>query len=326
MFGSPCCLVVIIPAFQARFLATTLESLANQTDQRFHVFVGDDASPDDLATMVERYQNRLSISYHRFPNNLGGHSLVQHWARCIAHTNEPWIWLFSDDDVMESDCVAAFYRCLSQLNEEVDVLRYDTMFINAADDIFQINPPHPEHESWKTFAYHLLRGMRISTVQELIFSRSAFERIGGFVEFPLAWGSDHATLMALAGKRGVFRISGPKVRFRWSGMNISSVKDRNMDALKLRASMEYVRWLLRAIAETPDTEFPLGDADLQAVAFEWFKDHLAALHTPLFPRQCREIVRFVNSTWGEPRHRSWARLVKLNLALVPHALRQRTAK
>jgi hypothetical protein len=151
-------------------------------------------------------------------------------------------------------------------------------------------------------------------------------RIGGFVDLPLAWCTDHATLMALAADKGVRRIPGPKVRFRRSGQNISSVTSRKTDVLKLGASIGFVRWLIRAMAESPDPAFPLGDAEFRAVAFEWFKNHLEALHTLFSPRQCRTITRFVNATWGERRHRSWVRLAKLNLALIVHVLRRRAAK
>jgi glycosyltransferase involved in cell wall biosynthesis len=41
-------LAIIVPAFRVRFLERTLQSLAAQTDRRFRVYVGDDASPEPV--------------------------------------------------------------------------------------------------------------------------------------------------------------------------------------------------------------------------------------------------------------------------------------
>lgn len=46
-------LAIIIPYYKLRFFEATLESLANQTDKRFKVYIGDDASPENLADLLE---------------------------------------------------------------------------------------------------------------------------------------------------------------------------------------------------------------------------------------------------------------------------------
>ena len=40
-------LAIIIPYFKLLFFEETLQSLAIQTDKRFKVYIGDDASPED---------------------------------------------------------------------------------------------------------------------------------------------------------------------------------------------------------------------------------------------------------------------------------------
>ena len=39
-------LAIVIPYYKIIFFEKTLESLAQQTDKRFRVYIGDDASPD----------------------------------------------------------------------------------------------------------------------------------------------------------------------------------------------------------------------------------------------------------------------------------------
>ena len=48
-------LAIIIPAYEEEFLAETLESLANQTNMDFNVYVGDDCSPFDLGKIVDSF-------------------------------------------------------------------------------------------------------------------------------------------------------------------------------------------------------------------------------------------------------------------------------
>ena len=81
-------LAIIIPYFKINFFEKTLESLAQQTDQRFQVYIGDDASPVPPTELLENYQGKFSFTYRRFTENLGSISLAKQWERCIAMMQE----------------------------------------------------------------------------------------------------------------------------------------------------------------------------------------------------------------------------------------------
>ena len=103
-------LAIIIPAYKRRFLSRTLDSIAAQSCQDFTLYIGDDASPEDLYSIVQPFEGKLSLRYHHFDENLGGKDLVAHWERCLRMTqNEQWVLLFSDDDTMPPDAVERFY-------------------------------------------------------------------------------------------------------------------------------------------------------------------------------------------------------------------------
>ena len=51
-------LAIVIPAYKAAFLGRTLASIAAQTDRHFVVYVGDDASPHDLADLAPASQGQ----------------------------------------------------------------------------------------------------------------------------------------------------------------------------------------------------------------------------------------------------------------------------
>jgi glycosyltransferase involved in cell wall biosynthesis len=116
-------LAIIIPAYKSDFLAKALACLVRQTDQRFNIYVCDDASPADISGVARLTLGARAYVYKRFENNLGGGSLARHWNRCVALGNEPWVWMFSDDDLMDDGCVAAFYKFLETEGEDADMLR-----------------------------------------------------------------------------------------------------------------------------------------------------------------------------------------------------------
>ena len=124
-------LAIVIPAYKPDFFRAALASIADQTDRRFSVYVGDDCGPPSIAQTCASYSGQgFDLTYHRYDRNLGRESLTAHWNRCIALSTEPWVWLFADDDVMAPDCVASFYRELER-GIPADVLRFDTEVIDG---------------------------------------------------------------------------------------------------------------------------------------------------------------------------------------------------
>ncbi len=100
-------LAIVIPYFKLIFFEETLQSLANQTDNRFKVYIGDDASPENPSDLLEKYQGQFDFGYHKFKENLGGVSLVKQWERCIALSQkEEWIMILGDDDLLDHSIVA----------------------------------------------------------------------------------------------------------------------------------------------------------------------------------------------------------------------------
>lgn len=233
-------LAIIIPSFRGRFLGQSLSSLASQTDKRFTVYIGDDASPDDLASIVDRYRNDLDIVYHRFDENVGGHDLCAQWARCIDLSDEEWVWLFSDDDVMDRECVGAFYAALEK-SESSDLFRFNINVIDSEGRVCE-RCDFPQNLTPKHFARLRFDGAIRSYAVEYVFRRSAFDRIGGFIKFDLGWNSDDATWISLCAK-GIKTIDGPRVSWRRSGANITSRQTTDYAVRKLNADLAYLEWV-----------------------------------------------------------------------------------
>lgn len=312
--ASDAILAIVIPAYKARFLRETLESIMTQSCQDFQLYVGDDCSPEPVDEVVRGFAGRRQLHYVRFEQNFGRQSLVRQWERCIALSREPWIWLFSDDDVMEKDCVSKLVGKLEKSGETRDIFRFDTVFIDEDGTIEGLNPIHPDLEGWMQFAYFWLRGQRVCTLPEHVFSRKAFRRTGGFLELPLAWGSDVATVIRLGTQRGIAAVKGPRVFFRNSGENISSSRDKNLLRPKILASMAFVEWLCSYANDHPDPTFPLAPDTLHCLSRDWFLDHLERQHSYLSLQDCSEIACFMSRFWGDSQERNLLRLMILNLS------------
>lgn len=235
-------LTIAIPYFKRRYLEAALESLARQSDQNFHVFIGDDASPENPSGIIKQFQGRLDIKYRRFQENLGGNSLAAHWNRCVQETASEWVWLFSDDDMVSENCVAEFYKALAGTNGSFDLYRFNTKIINAEDKIIYDPPKHPMVEAADEFLFAKFIDRRTSCAVEYIFRRSAFDTRGGFIHFPLAWCSDDASWLAFSRRTGIRTVQNADVHWRLSDFNLSAPNPA-LIKIKLDAFRKYLLWL-----------------------------------------------------------------------------------
>lgn len=215
-------IAIVIPAFKPNFLKSTLESLSNQSDKQFAIYIGDDASPHNLEKIVREYSDKLNIEYVRFQENLGGVDLVAHWNRCLGLMNgEEWFVLFSDDDLMDAKCIEKLKENILE-NPECDVFHFDIRFINEKNGIISIPPPYLKRLSVLDFFDKLYSGKIEARMPEFTFRRKHFEDMGGFVPFELAMRSDNATVIQCAFEHGITTVPDSLVSWRVSELNVSN--------------------------------------------------------------------------------------------------------
>ena len=81
-------LAIIIPYYKIDFFEETLQSLAAQTDNRFTLYIGNDASPDDPKKIIERIFPAGNYHYYDYKENLGGKNLALQWERILENVTE----------------------------------------------------------------------------------------------------------------------------------------------------------------------------------------------------------------------------------------------
>jgi glycosyltransferase involved in cell wall biosynthesis len=237
-------LAVIIPAYKSAFFDKALQSLSNQTNKNFTVYVGDDCSPEDMRGITEKYKSELEIHYTRFENNIGAKYLVHQWNRCIQLTkDEPWLWLFSDDDIADANCVETFYKTMAGDNNKFDVYRFDTRIINEHDNVLGDSPESPFVDSSYNMAVEILMGKRGNSMPDHIFSRNIIEKYKGFVYTDYAQAADWATSILFSSVKGICTMKGAKLNWRVSNQNISGTARRNRRNL-LKGHLQFLTWVL----------------------------------------------------------------------------------
>lgn len=259
-------LAIIIPAYKDTFLRAALDSIAAQTCKNFTLYIGDDCSPYDIESIVNDYRDKIALVYNRFDANLGGRDLVAQWERCIDMSQgEEWIWLFSDDDVMEPRCVEEFYKTINTF-KDAGLIHFNVSRLH--DDTQEITslPVFPPYCTSKMYLDEKLKGHFVSFVVEFVVRRDIFFDCGRFQNFDLAWGSDFISWVKFSdAANGIVTCSQAKVLWRKSAENISPDKSNPILYRKISSLINNAEWLLGFTSKKGYgnkwfyTKYPLGE-------------------------------------------------------------------
>lgn len=230
-------LSILVPAWKHHYLYEALASIAAQTDLRFNVIIFDDAAAPEISKIAAQFPQ---FEYVRFDTNLGGSDLVAHWNRCLKNVRSEWVWIFSDDDVMSSNCVSEFYKGLEAFPHAA-IFQFSVKQVDSNLNLIEESRPS-RHESAEDFIRARMRSAKISCVPDHVFNWNVLrENAGGFVNFPLAWNSDDATWLLLAKENGIFGLDAGEVLWRQSQHNISASHTDSIQ--KFYADIQYLEWL-----------------------------------------------------------------------------------
>ena len=137
-------LAIIIPAYKGAYLKRTLDSLVQQTNKNFSVYIGDDCSPENLPDIINQYISLLNITYKKFSDNRGKSDLISQWERCLDMIqNEEYFILFSDDDIMEANLCRNVLSS-SRMYHIYDVYHYNIDIIDQHENITKHCNEYPQ--------------------------------------------------------------------------------------------------------------------------------------------------------------------------------------
>jgi hypothetical protein len=236
-------LAIIIPFFKLTFFEATLQSLSNQTDKRFKVYIGDDNSPENPINLLEKYSDKFNFVYHKFKENVGSLSLVKQWDRCIAlAAEEEWIMILGDDDIIDTSLVFNFHKNYNLFNGKSNLVRFASKLffedLNTETAVYK----HPVWETATESFYRKFKKNSRSSLSEHIFSKIIYLKYR-FYDFPLAWNSDDKAWLDFSDNKPIFTINESVVSVRMSSLNISGRNDNNI--LKNSSQIEFYKFLIK---------------------------------------------------------------------------------
>lgn len=230
-------LAIIIPYYKLAFFEETLQSLVSQTDKRFKVYIGDDASSENPTSLLDKFRDKLDFEYHRFETNLGGISLTKQWERCIAlSNNEEWLMVLGDDDCIDENLVEEFYKNKNIFENKTNLVRFASKTFRQETSTYSTTYNHPEWEKASDSYFRRFKEFTRSSLSEYIFTRSVFLN-HKFFDYPIGWHSDDWAWMEFSENKPIFTINKSIIKIRVSAFSLSGM--HNNCVLKNQATLQF---------------------------------------------------------------------------------------
>lgn len=237
----------IMPAWKARFMHEAIASIIAQTNKDWELVVIDDCSPEPLRKIVEDFGDPR-IRYVRNEQNLGGKNLVRQWNHCITFAKGEYIVLAADDDLYRPTFCEECIR-LANKYPEVDLIHSSVEQIDEEGKHLWDDSILPEFTNKYEYLNWWVTGRSFTCIGNFAFKRTVLQGIGGFIDFPCAFGSDIATPIALS-RNGVANTSEMLFCFRQSTQHLSADSSRFKE--KLEAISQLSEWLQAIDYEIPN--------------------------------------------------------------------------
>ena len=228
---------ILLPSFRARFLKVCLESILRQTEPDFELIVVDDASPEDLESIVSSFQDPR-IRYFRNATGCGAEHLVDNWNICLGYARGEFVLNMGDDDILEPRCLEAFGELIAR-HPDQDVYHMRASFIDENGTVFRVLEERPETETLEEMVLARWKG-RPQMIGDYLFRRQPLVEAGGYYDLPYAWCSDDITVFRAAREKGIANSNEPLFLFRKSRYSISG-NALNTEG-KLQATLQSESW------------------------------------------------------------------------------------
>lgn len=240
---------IAVPAFKALYLEQCLQSALAQTYPNVELIVVDDCSDEPIGSIVERV-GCGRIRYFRNTENIGRAHPTRNWNRCLALARGDWFCLLGDDDLYRPLFVERAMAAATAV-PKVDLVRAGICVIDGDGSPSYEVLASVAHEDWLTFLWERVCNDRRLFASENMIRTSVLRDLGGYIDFPVAWCSDDATLLALSHANGVANVRDALVCWRDSTTNLSTTATASA---RLYAIDAYRRWLSEHLSQWAEGE------------------------------------------------------------------------
>ncbi|ADY34891.1 glycosyl transferase family 2 [Phocaeicola salanitronis DSM 18170] len=213
---------VTIPAYKARFLKECIESILAQTYKDFELIIVNDASPEDLTSIVKSF-NDPRIRYYINETNCGAVNVVDNWNKCLEYATGEYIICMGDDDMLAENALQTYNDLICKY-PNVDLFHSRTMAIDEKGFSVALMLIRNEYESLCNFMLYRFfpHNGNMQFIGDFCFRTTTLRKVGGFYKLPLAWESDDITAFMVANPNGVVHTAHPTFFYRINGQTITN--------------------------------------------------------------------------------------------------------
>ncbi len=254
---------ITIPAYKKKYLAEAIESCLSQTYPCFEVIIVDDASPEDLKSVVKDYED-CRLRYFRNEHNCGAVDVVDNWNICLSYCTGDYVICMGDDDKLTPECLQR-YTELIQKYPNLDAYHGHAQIIDENSEVFEEQIPRPKYESVYSLIYHRWTDRHRQFIGDFCYRVETLRKVGGYYKLPLAWASDDITAVQMTGTKGVANTQLPCFQYR---VNRYTISRSSNGYLKLESIFQEKEWYEKFLEHSLHT-----DTDCEQNVKAIFKEH-----------------------------------------------------
>lgn len=228
---------ILVPAFKSAYLKECIESILAQTYRNFELIIVDDASPEDLKSIVDNYDDSR-IKYFRNESNFGAVNVVDNWNKCLGYAKGGYVICMGDDDRLMPNCLEEYYK-LAKKYPGIKLFHGRTELIDERGKCIRILEFREELESSLSFIYYRWKG-RYQYIGDFCYETNELKRLGGFYKLPLAWASDDISAVRQSVASG-FVANSNTILFQYR-INRMTITSSGSNKLKLEAVYKEKDW------------------------------------------------------------------------------------
>lgn len=227
---------ITIPAYKAKYLRECIESILSQTYSNFELIIVNDASPENLDSIINSFTDNR-IHYFKNEKNYGAINVVDNWNKCLSYASGDYVICMGDDDRLCPCCLEEYVKLINR-HPGLHIYHAWTEIIDENSKVIRMQEARPEREG----VYSMMWCRWLSRVQfigDYLFDRKQLVKNGGFYKIPLAWASDDISTYIAAQKTGIANMQKPGFQYR---VNSQTITQSGNVEIKLKATIQEEEW------------------------------------------------------------------------------------
>lgn len=210
---------ILVPAYKSAYLKECIDSVLAQTYKNFELIIVDDASPEDIKSIVEQYGDSR-IKFYRNEKNCGAINVVDNWNKCLSYATGDFVICMGDDDMLYPNCLEVYNQLITTYPDK-NVYHGRTEIIDEHGNTISFLETRDPVESVYEHLLYRWNG-RYQFIGDFVFKTEPLKCLGGFFKLPLAWASDDISVIRQAGKGGIVNTNEYVFKYRSNSCTIST--------------------------------------------------------------------------------------------------------